>query len=45
VDSKAVRAALLEVPDPDRGNVLDASDCAVASNEAAPRQVDVRYRR
>ncbi len=45
VDSKAVTAALLQVPDQDRGTVLAASDCAVASNEAAPSQVDDRYRR
>ncbi len=45
VNSKAVTAALLQVPDQDRGSVLAASGCAVASNETVPTKVDERDRR
>ncbi len=39
VNSKAVTAALLQVPDEDRGTVEGASSCQVASTEAWPTHV------
>ncbi len=45
VNSKALTAALIQVPDQDRGSVLAASNCQVASSEVVPTQVDERDRR
>jgi len=39
VDSRAVTAALLQVPDEDRGTVLPAGSCRVATERAWPTKV------
>lgn len=45
MNSKDLTAALLQVPDQDRGAVLAAHGCTVASTQAAPSEVDARERR
>jgi len=45
VNSRNLTTALLQVPDEDRGSVISASGCAVASSEVSTSKVDERDRR
>jgi hypothetical protein len=46
VNAKAVTTAMLQIPDEDRGYQIEAATgCMVKADNAAPSQVDDRYRR